>query len=142
MADGTMMTPADDTAAQPTPAPQPLIQRLWAKVLQAKRLGLYSPSDIDEYVSEHTGGKLSSVVDLTKALAQTGRATDLAEASKGPSAPATFMEGLADQAGLGIASKLNLGGAGEMMEAGRAEHPYAALGGEMAGAAGPSTIGG
>src|SRR6266436_3045616 len=101
MADGTFPPIATDDTSAPVAAPRPpLLDRLWAKVLQGKRMGL-APADLDGYVAEHTGGKLSSVVDLTKARAQSGRILDEMEASKGPSRGLTFMSHLANQAGLG-----------------------------------------
>lgn len=117
MADGLLTTPADDTnVASPVATPEGwnqqkiaggLLPRIWAKVLQAKRMG-FKPAEVDQYVAEHTGGKLSSVVDLTKALARSQRVLGQTDVSKGPSAATTFMESLANQAALGIPEKMDV----------------------------------
>jgi len=145
MADGTLAgpgaQPADDSAvAGPGPGPT-FIDRLWGKVLQAKKMG-FSPADVDAYVAEHTNGRLKSVVDLTRAQAVGARATAGMEASKGPGAVPTFFEALSNQAGLGLPSKLNLPGVNPMLEAGAAEHPKTSVAGEMTGIAGPSALSG
>jgi hypothetical protein len=105
MANGITI-PADDTNVAMAPTPS-FVDRLWAKVLQAKKMG-FAPADVDAYVREHSNGQLKSVVDLTRAQATSARALGAADVSRGPGRALTFMSHLADQAGLGIANKMDV----------------------------------